>query len=105
MALVLTFSSSYTTWKQNGGKTPDGQAIGDVLQEFTSRSLENLGEAHIFDNPGSWGEAPGVFTVPICDWATWEKNHQAWGSSSAAYDGGKPPCPIYPCCPPDQLPS
>jgi hypothetical protein len=97
------FSSSYTAWKVNGGQTPFGEAVGDTLQRFNKQSLDNLDEKHIFDDPRSWVTAPGVFTVPVCDWATWKRNHKAWGNTQA-WERETPPCPIYPCCAIDALP-
>jgi hypothetical protein len=61
----------------------------------------NSGKKDLSD-PAEWKNIPGLTNIPVCDWSTWEKNHNAWGIHTRK-TSKDPPCPHYPCCSEEEL--
>jgi hypothetical protein len=95
--------SAYEGWKMNNGNVNASKSL-ENFEEYSKQSLDPSYSGRSLENPEEWATMPGIVRIPVCDWSTWEMNHKNWGNSKRQPPYQEPPCPEYPCCPPEALP-
>jgi hypothetical protein len=73
--------------------------VADAERAFTNFSMSALSRENMtLDDPKDWTKVPGLFRVPVCDWATADANYRAWGRLTRDRRTKERPCNWYPCC-------
>jgi hypothetical protein len=73
----------------------DVKSFQDTMSDYLKSKFPNEKLGNMTD--AQWRRAPGLFRIPICDYATWIWNYENWSLNK--HPSKTPRCSLYPCCP------
>ena len=77
--LTMLAWSAYRGFVTNKNSNPNTDQLQDKMNKFALDTFQGPVN-EVLSNPDKWVKAPGVFSIPICDFGTWKLNHKAWGA-------------------------